>query len=130
VIRAALLLAILLGACAGPAPAIWVPDWSGPAVHARHLGDRGLEVELVAPTGGHSFDLCLVERPAGAVFVDLHFVHHTPGDTFQAQVVTPLRVTVDGTRLGDARAVFVWIATAEPGVEPSPEKLAMALARP
>lgn len=129
-IRAAVLSAILLGACAAPAPSIWVPDWSGPAVNGRHLGDGGLEVELVAPTGGHSFELWLADRPKDADFVDLHFVHHTPGDTFQAQVVTPLRVTVDAARLGDARAVFVWIASAEPGAEPSPEKLAMALARP
>ena len=128
--RAALLLPILLVACAGAAPSILVPDWSGPAVNGRHLGDRGLEVELVAPTGGHSFELSLVESSPDSVFVDLHFVHRTPGNTFQAQVVTPLRVTVEGTRLGDARAVFVWIATAEPGAEPSPEKLAMALARP
>lgn len=127
-IRAALLLSTLLGACAGPVPAVLVPDWSGPAVHGRHLGDRGLEVELVAPTGGHTFDLRRVERSADRV--DLHFVHGAPGDGFQAQVVTPLRVTVAATRLGDTHAVFVWIATARPGAAPSPENLAMALARP
>ena len=85
-------------------------------------------VFLVQPEG--FFELVLVERPDGAAFADLHFVHHTPGETFQAQVVTPLRVTVDGTRLGDASAVFVWIATAAPGAEPSPEQLAVAIARP
>ena len=129
-IRAALLLSILLGACAGPAPAPapLVPDWSGPAVQARHLGDRGLEVVLVAPTGGHSFDLRLVESSAERA--DLHFVHRLPGPTFQAQVVAPLPVTVDATRLGAARAVFVWIATVEYEALPSREMLAMALARP
>ena len=129
--RAARFLSCLLaGACAGPAPAPapLVPDWSGPAVQARHLGDRGLEVVLVAPTAGHSFDLRSVESSADRA--DLHFVHRMPGNMFQAQVVTPLPVTVDAARLGAARAVFVWIAAVEYEALPSREKLAMALARP
>ena len=130
-IRAALFLAgLFAGACAGPThdAVPLVPDWSGPAVQARHLGDRGLEVVLVAPTGGHSFELRLVESSAERA--DLHFVHRKPGPAFQAQVVTPLPVTVDATRLGAARAVFVWIATVEYEAMPSREQLAMALARP
>ena len=129
-IRAALFLPCLLaGACAGPADAAGplVPDWSGPAVQARHH-DRGLDVVLLAPTGGHSFDLQRVESSGDRV--DLHFVHRLPGLAFQAQVVTPLLVNVDATRLGAARSVFVWIATAEYEAMPSREQLAMALARP
>ena len=129
-IRAALFLSCLFaGACAGPADAAGplVPDWSGPAVQARHH-DRGLDVVLLAPTGGHSFDLHRVESSGDRV--DLHFVHKTPGNTFQAQVVTPLLVNVDASRLGAARAVLVWIATAEYEAMPSREQLAMALARP
>ena len=125
------LLCLLAGACAwgAPAPVPLLPNWSGPAVHARHLGDRGLEVELVAPTAGHSFELRSVETSANRV--DLHFAHRTPGKAFVAQVVTPLRVTVDATRLGEARAVFVWINTVD-GTEspPRPDQLALALARP
>ena len=129
-IRTALFLSgLLAGACAGPAPAPAppVPDWSGPAVQARHL-DRGLDVVLLAPTGGHSFDLQRVESSGDRV--DLHFVHRLPGLAFQPQVVTPLLVNVDAARLGAARAVFVWIASVEYEAMPSREQLAIALARP
>jgi hypothetical protein len=130
--RAALFLScFLVGACASgaPAPVPLLPNWSGPAVHARHLGDRGLEVELVAPSAGHSFELCSVEISTNRV--DLHFVHRTPGEAFVAQVVTPLRVTVDAARLGEARAVFVWIATVAGTESPPPaDQLALVLARP
>ncbi|HEX6812744.1 MAG TPA: hypothetical protein VF384_14045, partial [Planctomycetota bacterium] len=70
---------LLAAACAGggPAAAALVPDWSGPAVHGRHLGDGGLEVELVAPTAGHAFELRLVESSGERA--DLHFVHRTSG---------------------------------------------------
>jgi hypothetical protein len=102
-----------------------VPNWSGPAVHAKHLGDRGLEIELVAPTAGHAFELRDVQLAAGRT--DLHFVHRTPENTFVAQVVTPLRVTVPPERLGEARAVFVWVASEPPR---RPEELAIAVARP
>ena len=50
---------VAAAACTGhPAPvandAFGWPDWRGPAVHCRHLGDGGRAVERSAPTPGPS----------------------------------------------------------------------------
>jgi len=121
--------AIVVGACASgpaPGPGLPLPDWRGPAVHCRHLGDGGLEVELVAPTAGHRIELVAVQSvEAGGVEVVLR--HALPTADFVAQVVTPLCVTVPAERLGAARWVAVRIASA---AADAATQLAIATARP
>ena len=116
-------------ACAGtpaPQPGMLLPDWRGPAVHCRHLGDGGLEVELVAPTAGQRFELLRVQPGDGCVEVVLR---HEPAaaDRLVAQVVTPLRVTVAPAQLGDAHVVAIRIA---PPAADSAARLAIVTARP
>lgn len=120
------LAGFLAAACAGsPKPAgLPLPDWRGPAVQHRHLGDGGLEVELTAPTGGHGLDLATVVAANGRA--DVHLLHRGPRGDFNTQVITPLRVTVPAERLGDARAVVVWITPPDGAAE----QLALATARP
>lgn len=124
--RAVAWLALAASACnCSPDPNMLPhPDWNGPAVHARHRGDRGLDVELVAPTGGHTF--ALGEVVMGPYHVEVRFTHQLPTKgAMVTQVVTPHRVEVPAARLGDARTVTVWIAT-----DAGPLRLALATARP
>jgi hypothetical protein len=123
--RAVALLALVATAChSSPTPNMLpYPDWNGPAVHARHRGDRGLDVELVAPTGGHTF--ALGEVVMGPYAAELRFTHQLPKSEIVTQVVTPHRIEVPGARLGDARTVTVWVAT-----DGGPLRLALATARP
>lgn len=124
--RAVVLLALAATACnSSPTPNMLpYPDWNGPAVHARHRGDRGLDVELVAPTGGHSF--ALGEVVMGPYAVELRFQHALPpAGSLVTQVITPHRIEVPASRLGDARTVTVWVATAG-----GPQRMALATARP
>jgi hypothetical protein len=124
-------LFFLAAACAGGAPSMpeLIPNWSGPAVHCRHATDRSLTLELVAPTGGHTFELVRVD--AKGTRADVHLVHRGPGDRMVTQVITTLPVTVPADRLGGARSVFVWIAgQAQDRGALGPEQLAIATARP
>ncbi len=110
--RAGAALVAWLGAsCAGPEAAVADPDWRGAPVHVRHLGDRGVEVEFVAPTAGHEFALREVVRRGARA--DLVFAHAPPTADLVAQVVTPLRVAVAPERLGDAAVVAVVIREGE-----------------
>jgi len=124
--RAFLLLPLVAAAC-NSSPNLTMlpyPDWNGPAVHARHRGDRGLDVELVAPTGGHTFDLR--EVVTGPYAVELRFAHQRPAvDAIVTQAVTTHRVEVPAARLGDARTVTVSVAT-----DGGPLRMALATARP
>ena len=92
---------VAAAACTGnPAPVAndsfgW-PDWRGPVVHCRHLGDGGLAVELSAPTAGHSFRLLRVEPRAGGV--DVVCAHALPSADLVAQVITPHVATVPGEK--------------------------------
>jgi hypothetical protein len=105
------LFAGALAACAGPSPAPAVapePDWRGAPVHLRHLGDGGVEVEYVASTAGHAFELRDAVRSGARA--ELTFAHRGPADgQLVAQVVTPLRVAVPPAQLGDAAVVAVRI---------------------
>ncbi len=84
------------------------PTWNGPAVHLRHLADRGIEVELMAPTAGHAFELVSVRGEGRRAVVD--FVHRLPpADAFVAQVRTRLRVQLGPERLGDASLLTIRI---------------------
>jgi hypothetical protein len=124
--RAGLLLAMTIptfGACAGGAAGNPAPDWRGPAVHCRHLGDRGLAIELVAPTAGHRFELASVE--VRGEHADVVCRHQAPKADFVAQVVTTHRLEVAAAQLGDARSVWIRIAS-----DPDPARLAIATARP
>lgn len=117
-----------LAACATPADSSMTeePTWRGPAVHCRHLGDRGLEVELVAPTAGHAFELVAVRSEGHRAEVDL--VHRLPaGDAFVAQVVTSLRVQIGPERLGTAKVVSIRIV---PPFADSAIQIALVTARP
>jgi len=119
-------LLLLLSACAsGTQPGtVPLPDWSGPAVHCRHLGDRSLIVELLAPTASHR--LTMVDVTVDDSRADIRLLHQPPGsDVLVAQVITPLTVEVPAARLGAARAVCVWIATGNEA-----PRLALATARP
>jgi hypothetical protein len=112
------------GACAGSAARTEpLPDWRGPVVHCRHLGDRGLSVELTAPTAGHAFQL--VDVQVNGERADVHFTHRGPQAELVAQVVTPHRIDVRAERLGNARAVWIWVASGG-----AAEQLAIATARP
>jgi hypothetical protein len=124
--RAALSLSglALTGCSCGPSHGDGpLPDWRGPAVHCRHAGDGGLTVELTAPTAGHRFEL--KDVVARERRVDVVCSHTPPQADFVAQVVTEHRLDVAAERLGDARVVWVWVASG--GAEP---KLAIATARP
>ena len=124
--RAVVCLALVAAACQGSPNQNMLPypDWNGPAVHARHRGDRGLDVELVAPTGGHTF--ALGEVVMGPYAVELRFTHELPpSGSVVTQAITTHRVEVPAARLGDARTVTVWIATAG-----GPLRMALATARP
>lgn len=120
----ALALCLLPLACASdPATMTLLPDWSGPPVHCRHRGDGGLDLELLAPTAGHVFSMRSVDVAEGRA--DVRLEHREPTADFVAQVVTPLVVHVPAERLGDARAVCVWVAR-----DGGPERLALTTARP
>lgn len=113
-----------LGACAGSAARTEpLPDWRGPVVHCRHLGDRGLSVELTAPTAGHSFQL--VDVSTNGERADARFTWRGPQADLVAQVVTPHRIDIPAERLGNARAVWIWVANGS-----AVEQLAIATARP
>jgi len=99
------------------------PDWRGPVVQCRHLGDGGLAVELIAPTAGHQFALRRVEPRQGGV--DVVCVHTPPKADFVAQVITPHTIEVPAARLGAARAVAVYVTQADGGTA-----LALTTARP
>lgn len=105
-----------------------LPDWSGPPLQVIARADRGIDVELQAPTGGHRFELVRVDRAGDAA--DVHFLHRTPGDAFVTQVITPLRVGVPAGELGGVRRVRILIATAEgAGGAVGGERLAFVLLR-
>lgn len=99
------------------------PDWHGPVVQCRHLGDGGLAVELIAPTAGHTFSLLRVEPRQGGV--DVVCAHTLPKADFVAQVVTTHTVEVPAERLGAVRAVAVYVTQADGG-----RWLALTTARP
>lgn len=106
------------------------PDWSGPPLQVTSLADRGLRLELLAPTSGHMFDLRAVVQAADGA--DVQLVHRTPGDAIVAQVITPLSIEVPAERLAEARRVRVWITTLrgkDDSSEPPPA-LAFVLTRP
>ena len=122
---------LLAAACVGggAAPREPGPEWAGPPVQVKSRADRGLEVELIAPTLGHAFELRAVE--SGADVADVRLVHRTPGDAVVAQVVTPLRVTVPAEILARAARVRVWIATPRPGASGSAaDRLVFVVERP
>lgn len=122
-------MVVVAAACAGGAPAspgLPLPDWRGPAVNCRHLGDGGFEVELVAPTAGHRLELVAVNAVAGDG-VDVVLQHSPATADFVAQVVTPLRVAIPADRLGDAAWITVHIL---PFGADSAVQLALAAARP
>lgn len=120
--RGGILVAALAAACAGADGSRRDPDWRGAPVHARHLGDRAIEVEYVAPTAGHAFTLRDVRRDGERA--ELVFEHVPPTADLVAQVVTPIRVEVAAERLGDAAVVTVVI------VEGGRSALALIAARP
>ena len=99
------------------------PDWRGPAVQCRHLGDGGLAVELIAPTAGHTFALLRVEPRQGGV--DVVCAHTPPEADFVAQVVTTHTIDVPADRLGAVRAVAVYVTQAD-----GDPQLALTTARP
>jgi hypothetical protein len=120
---------LVLPACAGGAAVqpemMNYPDWRGPAVHGKHLLDRGFEVELVAPTGGHEFELVDVTRSADGRRAEVRCRHKKPVADFVTQVITPHRQTIAAARLGDTSTVSVFVQT---GSEPM--RLALCTARP
>ncbi len=122
-------LVVAAAACAGGPAADGrapLPDWRGPAVHCRHLGDRGLEVELMAPTAGHELELAGVDVVGTCAEVQL--VHRLPTADFVAQVLTTQRLVVPAERLADATVVMLWIAS--PTVDQGARRLAITTARP
>jgi hypothetical protein len=121
------LAAASLGACVSTtAPTHMEPNWRGPAVHCRHLGDRGLELELQAPTAGHAFELVAVRADGERATVDC--VHRLPPpDVLVAQVMTPLRVQIGPGRLGAATVVAVRVL---PPGGAAQSQLALVTARP
>jgi hypothetical protein len=125
----AALLPLLLGACASSTTQVSdmmpYPDWRGPAVHGKHLGDRGLEIELVAPTGGHEFEVSDVTRSADGQRAEVRCVHRKPTADFVTQAITPHRLTVPAAKLGDARVVSVFVTSGKDA-----PRLAFATARP
>lgn len=106
-----------------------LPNWSGPSLEVKSLANRGLELELMAPTAGHSFEVRAVEVKGTVATV--HMLHRTPGDAIVAQVLTPLRVTIPAERFGGARRIEVWIGTLHgpSGTKAPQEALAVALVR-
>lgn len=119
----AIALWLLPLACTSEPPMRNLPDWSGPPLACRHRTDGGLDLELLAPTAGHTLTVASVTRDGGCA--DVHLEHRPPTADFVAQIVTPLSVEVAAERLGDARAVAVWIASAG-----AAERLAVVAARP
>ncbi|MBL8735466.1 MAG: hypothetical protein JNL12_03495 [Planctomycetes bacterium] len=99
------------------------PDWRGPVVQCRHLGDGGLAVDLIAPTAGHTFALLRVEPRQGGV--DVVCAHTPPKADFVAQVITPHTIEVPAERLGAVRAVAVYVTQVDGGT-----RLALTTARP
>lgn len=124
---AALLVCCWLGACCSNTAMTAnepLPDWRGPAVHCRFLGDRSMQVELTAPTGGHSFTLTDVIVRDGRA--DAEFAWRKPApDLLVTQAITPLQVDVGNDRLLEATAVWVWITDSD-----GARRLAVASARP
>lgn len=120
------MLVLLLAACTN-SPTMKtdepLPNWRGPVVHCRHLGDRGLLVELTAPTAGHKFTLQDIAVRGGRA--DAEFTWQQPTLAVTAQVVTPHRIEVGADKLGDARAVWVWVTDGS-----GARRLALATARP
>lgn len=105
-----------------------LPDWSGPPLQVIARADRGVDVELQAPTGGHRFELQRIDRAGDTV--DLRLLHRTPGDAFVTQVITPLRVEVPAAELAGARWVRIRIATAAGAAgAPGSDRLAFVFAR-
>ena len=112
-----------------PAQSEPLPEWSGPPLQVTSRADRGLDLELTAPTAGHAFELRSIDAVGGGVACVL-LLHRTPGDAFVAQVLTPLRVRIDADRLGAARRIEIRIATAHgPAEAPKNEKLAFVIVR-
>ncbi len=106
-----------------------LPDWSGPPLQVQTLADGGIALELLAPTANHSFVVAAVDTAPGTATIRM--LHTTPGDAFVAQVITPLRATVEAGRLGGARRIDVRIATkAGPKAQAGAERLAFVLLRP
>ncbi|MBL8756010.1 MAG: hypothetical protein JNK15_22135 [Planctomycetes bacterium] len=102
------------------------PIWAGPAVSGRNTADGGLELELLAPTAGHAFELVGVRSDGGRAVVDC--VHRTPPPgTLVAQVLTPLCFQIGPERLGASREVVVRVLP--PGADAVPHR-ALVLARP
>ncbi|MBL8729948.1 MAG: hypothetical protein JNM25_16105 [Planctomycetes bacterium] len=126
---AAMLLAAAC-ACGDPVMREPQPDWSGPPLAVTSRADRGLQLELLAPTAGHSFELRAVVQADGTA--DVQTVHRTPGAAFTAQVITPLPLLVPPDRLADCRRIRVWVTTlhgADDVREPAAQ-LAFVLRRP
>lgn len=120
---------VVAAACAGGAPTmpgLPLPDWRGSAVNCRHLGDGGIEVEMVAPTAGFRLDF-LSAQPADGNGASVVLQETRPTADFVAQVITPLRVTVPAERLGAAAWVAVYIV---PFGADSAVQLAVAMSRP
>jgi hypothetical protein len=113
---------LALSACAGSPAEPSQPDWQGPPVACRELGDRGLAIELTAPTGGHQF--ALVDVVASGETADVNLVHRRPTADFVTQVVTAHRVDVASQQLGLATQVRVWISS-----DGGPRQLAATLGR-
>jgi hypothetical protein len=117
-------------ACGNPTMQERQPDWSGPPLQVTSRADRGLDLELLAPTAGHAFELRSVVQAEGSA--DVQLVHRTPGGAYTAQVITPLSIVVPAERLADCRRVRLWVTTlhgAEDTREP-PAALAFVLLRP
>lgn len=121
-------MAVVATSCAGgpdTADMLPYPDWRGPVVHVRHRGDRGLEVEMTAPSGGHQFVLRDVVLSADGQRADARFSHRTPTAAGVTQALVRHRLEVAPTQLGDARVVCVWVAR-----DDQPAQLAVATSRP
>lgn len=109
--RASIAAMLLAAACACGDPAMRArqPDWSGPPLAVTSRADRGVQLELLAPTAGHAFELRAVVAADG--IADVHTVHRTPGEAFTAQVITPLPLVVPPDRLAGCRCIRIWIST-------------------
>jgi hypothetical protein len=117
-------------ACGNPTMQERQPDWSGPPLQVTSRADRSVQLELLAPTAGHAFEVRAVVPADGTAEVQL--VHRTPGAAFTAQVITPLPLVVPADRLADCRRVRIWITTlhgSDDASEP-PARLAFVLLRP
>lgn len=129
--RATVAAALAAAACANSKLADARPDWNGPPLAVTNRADGGLQLELLAPTAGHTFELRDVVRD-GAGTADVQLLHRTPGDAFVAQVVTPLPLGVPAERLAGCHRVRLWIDTRQ-GTDDeraAPARLAFVLLRP